>query len=252
LAIFLFFLWLVPISAQFDFDAAAQAYTNGDYPTAISIYESAIAAGVRDGSVFFNLATAYFAVGDDAPALLNYLRAAEFIPRDSDTQLQIARLRARREDGTLPETEAITLLGTVTNSWLTYPELNFLTWCCWATFFAILAALIWRKRWRLQLRWALMLAGGGLCLFLLLLLTRRSIQEATPTAVVMESAVQVMNGAGEHYLPLFRVFAAAEVRILEERDGWGRVSLPDGRQGWLLVDAVKKPVSTVLASNADS
>ncbi len=242
-AIFLLCVLLVSATAaQFDFESAATAYNNGDFATAISIYDSALAAGVRDGGVFFNLATAYYASGDNARALLNYLRAADIAPRENDTQLQIARLRARREDGNMQESDALVLFGSLTNAWLTYDELNVLTWCVWTSFFVVWAIFFRQKHGRQRLRSVLFVNASVMAVFLLLLFSRWYVGATMPPAVVIESSVQVMNGAGDNYLPLFRVFAAAEVRILEERNDWLRVILPDGRQGWLRASNIEKVI----------
>lgn len=232
-------VWIVPVVAQSDLEIAATAYEKEDYTTAIAAYQSVVAAGVRDGGVFFNLATAYYAAGDNARALLNYLRAADHMPRDSDTQLQIARIRARREDGDMLETDLLTLVGTLTNSWLTLGELDFLTGCIWFVFFALLAIYIRQKSWRERLHQPLILLSSVLVIFLLLLFSRQYIAEIKPAAVITEPFAQVMNGAGENYLPLFRVFNAAEVRILQERGGWLHILLADGRQGWVRTGALE-------------
>jgi SH3-like domain-containing protein len=48
-----------------------------------------------------------------------------------------------------------------------------------------------------------------------------------------------MSGPGEDYLELYRLYAAAELRVLETHDDWARFVLPDGRQGWVERDNIE-------------
>jgi len=54
-----------------------------------------------------------------------------------------------------------------------------------------------------------------------------------PLAVVVDFSAQVMSGSDNGYLPLYELYSAAEMRLLEEEGDWVRFVLPDGRQGWI-------------------
>src|SRR5690242_19210137 len=77
---------------------ANDAYITGDYKTAQLLYEATIQDGVRDFRVYFNLANAYYQSGDMGRALLNYRRAQEIWPRDSELASNLARVRIERVD----------------------------------------------------------------------------------------------------------------------------------------------------------
>ena len=66
-----------------------------------------------------------------------------------------------------------------------------------------------------------------------LLSARVYVETQQPVAVVLSETVEVMSGPGDNYLPLFSLYEAMEIRVLEERDGWLRFALADGRQGWI-------------------
>ena len=64
------------------------------------------------------------------------------------------------------------------------------------------------------------------------------IREFRGVAVVTSPVIQVMSGPGDNYLPLYRLFSAAELRLDAFQDNWARFSLGDGREGWVLRDAI--------------
>ena len=69
-----------------DFINATDAYTKGQYANATDLYEKVLASGVESGNLYFNLGNSYYKQGDYGKARLNYERAMQFIPRDSDLQ----------------------------------------------------------------------------------------------------------------------------------------------------------------------
>jgi uncharacterized protein YgiM (DUF1202 family) len=59
-----------------------------------------------------------------------------------------------------------------------------------------------------------------------------------PPAVIVADEVSLHSGAGHDYLTEFSLHAGTQVRIIERRETWVRVALPDGPQGWAPGDAV--------------
>ena len=57
----------------------------------------------------------------------------------------------------------------------------------------------------------------------------------TASGVVVASETIARQGDGQSYDPAFEdpLHAGVEFRVLEERPGWHRVELPDGRRCWL-------------------
>jgi tetratricopeptide (TPR) repeat protein len=90
-----------PSSLREVFEAANVAASRGDYQSAISRYQRLVEVGVRDGDVYFNLATALAQSGDYPRAILNYERALEVRPNDTK-----ARDNLRSAEKTLEETRA--------------------------------------------------------------------------------------------------------------------------------------------------
>jgi tetratricopeptide (TPR) repeat protein len=220
-------------------EQAAAAYESEEYDAAIRLYESVLASGAQDGSVFYNLGAAYYQAGDLARALINYRRAQNFIPRDNDLATNIALIRVQRLDVQGDETGLVESLSGLTSGFLTMTELFWIALVSWALWFALLSAAILRGRLREMLRGPLLIFGILALAGLLFLGSRLYAATSIPSAVVVEPTVSVMSGPGEDFLEIFQLHGAAEVHLLEKNADWVRFSLPDGRQGWIPAEAVE-------------
>jgi tetratricopeptide (TPR) repeat protein len=219
--IFLLLFVAITISAQED------AYQNGDYQGAILAYEQRLTNGEASGEIYYNLGLSYYETGQLGLALLNYRKAEIFLPRDENIALQIARIRGQREDFIGAETDWLAITANLTGDVLTVYELSIVVFALWALYFLLLALS------RASLRWLLWLTAAGMLIGVFFLGVRLYVETQQPEAVVLVDAAQVMSGPAGDYLPLYVLYEAAELRIVEERDGWLRFMLADGRSGWI-------------------
>lgn len=216
---------------------ADAAYLAGDYATAIDLYESLVSEGFTNADIYHNLASAYFESDDLGRALLNFQRAQRFAPRDFDINKGIALARALRVDVLGDETALIDNIAGVTSGLLTTTELSILTFLLWVGWFSLLMAWIFRRD-----RFRLWLIGLGIVVIVMLtlLLGRLYAEQNRPAAVVTAFTAQAMSGPGEEYVSLYLLYSGAEARILEIQGEWTRFILPDGRQGWMRLEALEK------------
>jgi len=227
------------VDAQASSHVAADAYQQGDYQTAITLYEQQVARGERNGALYFNLGNAHYEAGHRGRALLNYQRAARYLPRDFNLNNNISRIRAERLNLTSDETDWLNMLAVITVDTLTIYELSLLVFGIWILFFGLLAVAIVLEKQPSEGRRILILSIGIILFIGFALLGSRIYVEAQrPSAVVISNATSVMSGPGQDYLNLYTIFEAAEVRILEEINNWVRFSLPDGQQGWIQAENV--------------
>lgn len=222
---------------------ANDAYSVGDYASAITLYEAVLNAGYRDAVVYFNLGNAYFERDDLGRALVSYRIAQHGMPRDADLNRNIALVRALRVDVQGDETALIDTLAVMTRDVLTLTELTGLVLVCWSLWFMLFTAWAVHPPVRLQLRLWVMLIGILTGLGLILLSGRGYVKASRPTAVVTSFQTEAMSGPGEAYVPLFTLHSAAEGRVLAQEGDWVRLLLPDGRQAWLHRDAITLAIS---------
>jgi tetratricopeptide (TPR) repeat protein len=227
---FLFLLIFITVQAQDSLQQAADAYEQGDYVTAIALYESTLMNGEGSGALYYNLGNAYYQYGNLGLAILNYCRATQYLPREKDIVAQINQARSERVDLTSEDSDWLNISANLSANILTLYEMSLIVFMIWLTFFILLTVSIKRNFWRIPA----MAIGTILLMALLLLGSRFYVETQRPSAVVLSLEAQVWSGAGEDYLPLFTIYEAAEIRVLEKRGDWIKFALPDGRQGWML------------------
>lgn len=221
---------------------ANQKYEAGQYADAAAIYEAIVDSGLHNSTVYYNLGNAYFKQGDLGRAILNYRRAHLLAPRDPDILANLGITRAQTADKLEAPTE-----GTWANviqfmeEWLTLREATLLALGLWLLICLLLVIVIVKPVLR---RW-LLIASGVMALFLVIglfsITNRASAAENTPPAVIVAPQVDVTSGPGGagQYLVEFNLHAGAEVRVLESRSGWERITLPGDLQGWVPDEAVE-------------
>lgn len=215
-------------------ELAREAYENGNYSAAIDLYEIALLEGDVSGEIYFNLGNAYYLNGQPGKALQNYRRAEMYLPRNQAIAEQIALIRAERVDGVLTEADWLVMSHNITAEYLTLTETGVIAFVVWVLFFVVLGLRIRKGGWLITLSvlTVVMLIAVGL------LSTRIYVETQRPAAVVITEMSQAMTGPGDGYFELFALYEGIDLRVLDERDGWLRFALPDGRQGWIRTSSV--------------
>lgn len=216
------------------FEQANKLYEEGHYHEAIEGYQLLL-TNHPSVTVHFNLGNAYFKSGQIGNAIAEY-RQAEFLsPRDPDV---LANLRFARQHVEGPTYKA---------GWFERKTrvLAPREWTALATsavwvLFALLIVRQLRPKWRSALgSWTL--AAGALAAVLLacgIWISRNSVRSSL--AVVTQREAIVRLGPFEESQSALTLKNGAEVRVLDEKDGWLQVTT-DGKQiGWVQAGLVRK------------
>lgn len=210
---------------------ANQLYEAGKYDQAIETYQTLITDGVRDSAVFYNLGNAYFKQGDLGQAILNYRFAEKMSPRDADIQANLALARSQTKDQINIEGELfLSRLTKLTQRWLTVNEMAIIALNVWfflALFFIIYShVFVHNDNLRLVLQYTLISIAVFL-VFSITLFGMRLYEEITqPQGVIIASAVDITSGPGDQYVTEFTLHSGTEVRVIEVRKDWVRLTLP--------------------------
>ncbi len=190
--------------------------------------------GVRNGRLYYNIANTYFRLGDLGRAILNYKRAALYIPRDENLDQNLEYARSRRTDRIeLEESERIFK----TLFFLHYDVPSRIRLAIFAVAFAVvwaLAALVLFIRWSV-LRTLLVVASLVCGLFLLSIVVEAVQAARNPEGVITAREVMARKGDADTYQPSFTepLHAGTEFTALERRPGWIHIELGNGSRGWI-------------------
>lgn len=219
------------------FAFANRAYDEGRHGEARTLYQRLLALGYGSAAVHYNLGNAHLRAGDQGRAIASYLRAQSLAPRDQDLGANLAFARGTTTDDLEPPaTPALLRTLFFWHFGSSRAELIRALVVVDVLFFAALAAWLFRRRSE-ALRWV----AGSLLVLLVVLAASTAIRLLRParTAVVVAPEVEAYTGTTADSSVRFRLHAGTEVRALEQRDGWVRLRLPSGEQGWVAQEQVE-------------
>jgi tetratricopeptide (TPR) repeat protein len=236
-------------AAQQSYDRGMQLRSTDPMASRQAFEESARAwqqlvdAGASNGPLHFNLGNAQLQAGDVGRAIASYLRAERSMPGDPDLEQNLRQARSSVQHAFQRAGGAL-LVESVARWWHIIPlsVREAAAWVAWAVFWSTLAAMLLAPAvasstpTRVTIR-KLVLATSAVvwCLLGGSLIADEVLAAARPQAVLVEPEVQLRKGNGEGFEPAFAetLSPGVEVHILEERPGWWRIELPDGRSGWI-------------------
>jgi tetratricopeptide (TPR) repeat protein len=212
-------------------DPCNERYDRGEYDTAAECYQASIQRGLTNATVYFNLGNAELRRGRIGAAIAAYRAAQLLRPMDPDVAVNLAAARELTVDD-LPAFEAA-----AGRKWLLFwadragvGALLTATLLGWVLLFALLAVQVHRP----GLPRSLPGAVGLVTLLLALGAGYRAWEhQLRPTAVVAAEELDAMSGRDRLAVKLFQLHEGAELRVLEQRDGWLRVELSNGWQAWV-------------------
>jgi len=210
-------------------------FEEGRFEEAAETYGMALAYGIENEILHYNLGNALFRIGRLGPAILEYERALLLAPGDEDIRANLAFARAQAADAPPEEEESpLALLA----DWLRRPGINGAAVAGLAVYLLAAAALATSllRRGRRGTRRLLALAVAAFLLALppaLVVAVQGSEREWDERAVLLVPRAEARSGPAESNPLLFTVHEGTTVTIHDQREGWIRISLPDGLNGWV-------------------
>jgi tetratricopeptide (TPR) repeat protein len=196
--------------------------------------------GIQNGRIYYNLANAYFLAGDIGHAIVNYHRAARYMPNDPLLHQNLDWVRQQRADR-IEEPERTRILKTI--FFWHYDLTTRIRTLLFALFFFTLWGLASARLFR---RHYLINWGIGITIVLSAALFTSLTAEAIAhhrddTGVIVAGEVTARKGNGMTYQPAFEapLHAGVEFSMREQRDDWYRIALRDGRECWIPADAAE-------------
>ena len=223
-------------SADELWNAANQAYTEGDFEKAIADYEQILSQNLHSAALYYNLANAYFKQGMLGEALLNYNRASRIAPSDEDIRHNQAYAEKMTKDSIekIPEFFLVTWLRQVRGA------LSCTAWTVTSLVMLALAlamGLIYLLAQRMSLRklgfYTMATAALLFIVTTIFAISERNMLIDRREAIVMSSAASVKSSPDRSATELCVLHEGTKVVIGEATEGWAEVRIADGRKGWI-------------------
>lgn len=219
--------------------AAEQLFTRGDYALAAASYRQLADAGASDSRLFYNMGLSYLRAGDLGQALWSLRSADALNPRNADTDVALAQVRAALAEQTpapasAEDTGALPVrLAGATAPWLTADELAWIALALWSVLAVLLliGLLVNGDAARKFMRSMVAVTAVGLLAVTVFWAARTMTHSGRP-AVVVAPGVELRSGPGASFAARTTLPAGAEVTAGETRGAWVQVILPGGAVGW--------------------
>lgn len=218
------------------FARATDLYRAGAFREAAQALETIIAQGMASGEVYFNLGNAYYRDGNVGRAILAFERAARLLPSDDDVShnLRLARLKAVDRIDPVPEFFLVVWLRSVSEVLPpSHARALFLTW--WAVVFGALVAL-YLGRTAAVVRWARITFFAAVPLAMLLgglWIAQLTALNEEHAGIILTPTVTARSSPDANAVDAFVIHEGLKVEIGVTVDGWTRVTLADGKVGWV-------------------
>lgn len=210
---------------------AENFYDAGDYKEAAELYEDFLKEKGLSGNVLFNLGNTYFRLGMTGKAVASYLAAKRLLPRDPDVKKNLNYARSFAKDKL--STEKSFSIFSVLTAWaknFTVEELRFAGLVLWIFFVLVLLSSYLMKTLSSFKPLFLFLALASAS-FVFFFSGSSSFQREW--GAVTNSLVSVRSGPGSSNTVLFELHEGAPLLWQDEKEGWTKVELSDGKKGWL-------------------
>ena len=232
------------VAAQESYDAwfeqANAAYNEGNYQSALDLYNNIVEAEQESVPLYFNLGNTYYKMGTYPMAIYYYEKALKLDPSNADvkTNLEIANLAIADKIETIPQSFIIKGWNNVknmfsSNAWATVSVICF-------TILLVALFLFLRAR-RMGLRKVGFFVGIlALLVFVfsfIFSMEKRNEAKEKNHAIIMTPAVTVKSSPNDGSVDLFVLHEGTKVALLDEADGWNKVRIANGSEGWLPSDA---------------
>lgn len=220
---------------------ADQAYINGSYVEAAELYEQILSQEYVSAEVHYNLANAYFKVGQIAPSILNYERALKLAPNDEDIQfnLKLANLSVKDKVEEIPQLFFV-------NWWNLILKTFGVDGWAWNAVIAIILGLIGFLLFRLssdeakrRLTFYVGLIAIGWGVFSIYAAQHNFNQAVNDSrAVVFASTINAKSAPDKKGKDLFVIHEGLVVTVSDRLNGWCRIKLSNGDVGWIPEESI--------------
>ncbi len=225
------------------FEEANEAYANDDFETAINKYEEILENGETSVATYYNLGNAHYKLNNVAPSIYYYEKALQLDPTDEDVQNNIEFARSMTIDD-IPVVEETGFQKRI-NQFLSTFSYN--TWAYFSIALSIIFVVVFLfyyfsrkpliKRTLFGVAIFIFLLGGISVFFAF---HQQEIQFNNQFAIIFTEEAAVKNEPSERAETAFSLHEGTKAKVLEDYQGWVKLELSNGTQGWIENNNLKR------------
>ena len=225
------------------FEEGKEAYKNGNYRKAIDHWSSILKTDQHSAALYYNLGNAYYKLNEIGPSIFYYEKALQLAPGDRDIKNNLSFAQNARVDAIEP------LPKTIFKVW--YQRISGLFsydgWARLSVVLSFLSATLFllyyfsgsEKRKRVAFISSVVLGMFLVFCAGMAFLTFNDYKNDRP-AIVFSTQVDVRSEPTVGGEAVFILHEGTKVQILDRDGEWARISIADGKDGWLPSSAIKE------------
>lgn len=224
-------------------DSATVAYTNQQYDKAVMYYEQVLSHGLTSADLHYNLGNAYYKQGLLVESILHFEKALKYNPSHDDARFNLNLANNSITDRITQPTEPFyqrwykqLWQSMPADSWANISIIGFIILIVCITGFIFTNSIVLKKIVLPVAALALLLSAAALKLGS----QAKNYSTDTKMAIVFEYSLNVKSSPDNSGTNLFTIHEGLKVEIVENLGEWSRISIADGRMGWVPLKAFRK------------
>lgn len=225
------------------FDQGKANYKAEQYLQAIQNWKKVLDNGNHSAALYFNIANAYYKLNEVGPSIFYYEKALQLAPNDTEIKTNLAFAENARVDAIEP------LPTSVFSKWYSSAAglFHYDGWALLSVFFSsafVILFLVYyfvHQENKKRLFFTLSLLSVVFCLtaFTMAYMTYNDVQKDQP-AIVFTEEIEIKAEPKLNSSTVFTLHEGTKVQILENDGDWLRISIANGKDGWIPVSDLKK------------
>jgi pentatricopeptide repeat protein len=215
-------------------------YAAGEYDKALDLYNSLIERGIKNHLLYYNTANTYFKLGETGYARLFYERALLLNPFDRDVRNNLGYLQNSLKEKIVPlYNEGIFRAFFLLSSFITERILGIIEIVFFTAFIIAAHYYLFFPSSRDRTKRLSYTSLSLFVLFFLLVFAYHSYEKNHPKGVVVYKSIDVLSAPVAESELSFKLYEGTKMKLKEARGEWIRISISDGRDGWIQRDLVE-------------
>lgn len=224
------------------FSKATEAYNNGSFLEAISLYNQILEKDLHSAALYYNLGNAHYKMGEIAPSIYFYEKALLLQPGDEEILNNLGFAQNMTLDAIQPLPQ--TFVHKLYQNWVYFLPMDSWTFLgIGLMILFVIGFILFNASYSPNIK-RLTLIGSLVCLFLSLSTTgfaylQYNDYRSDNPAIVFEEEVVVRAEPNFTSPENFRLHEGAKVQLIDGLGQWQKLKLADGQTGWVPTSTVK-------------
>ena len=236
--------WVAHAQYNTAFEKANEFYNNGDFDSAVSLYEDILEANLHSAELYYNLGNSYYKLNKIAPSIYYYEKALLLSPRDKDVlnNLRFAQKMTVDNINDVPKLGLIKLINSSVNLFKTD---HWAIICIILMILFVLLFLAYYLTNRTRTKRLFFIMEGVVLAFLILsfVLTNKKLDRDNNLkyGIIFSQEIELKSEPNLKSETLYLLHEGTKVQLVNSfTNSWTKILLSDGKTGWLPNSAFKR------------